>query len=67
MDSVDGMDSDDYCPAYGNRAPATAFPWVDTPADPRGGGHNPAFSMVRAMDNGAVVHSDGTVDQAVLG
>lgn len=62
-------DTDIDCePMAGERVPAHAMPWVDAPADPRGGfGHNPQFSMVRTMDNGAVVHSDGTVDQQVLG
>lgn len=58
---------DDYCPAFGNHVPASAMPWVDTPADPRGSGHRPAFSMVRIMDNGATVHSDGSADQSVIG
>lgn len=62
---ADGYDRD---PAVGERTGACALPWVDTPADPRGGfRHNPEFSMIRTVDNGAVVHSDGTVDQRVLG
>lgn len=60
-------DVDDYDPAYGNRTSScSGLPMVATPADPRGGGHNPAFSMIRTIDNGAVFHSDGTFDQQTL-
>lgn len=70
MDSVNGesYDGDDYCPAAGNRSPASSMPWVDAPSDPRGGfTAGPAFSMIRTMDNGATVYSDGTADQRVIG
>lgn len=59
----------DHDASYGERTSA-ANPYgpVRTPADPRGGfAHNPEFSMVRTMDNGAVIHPDGSADQAVIG
>lgn len=70
MDPVNGesYDGDDYCAAVGNRAPASSMPWVNAPSDPQGGfSANPAFSMIRTMDNGAVAYSDGSADQRVSG
>lgn len=48
------------------RTPMLGF--VSAPADPRGGfNSNPSFSMIRFMDNGATVNSDGAADGPVLG